>query len=113
MAIAVNRTNRRFLRRQVVAVSGHLSVQRKQKLCEIMSLNLPTLRTKANLSQNELAERIGLSRQTISALEGCKREMQWSTFSTLALFLSKDKEVSKLMSVMGILDEDVRCTLNI
>lgn len=95
------------------SVSEHLNSERKQTLCRLMATNLPTLRTKANLSQDDLAERLGFSRQTISALEGKKRDMQWSTFSAMTLFLSKDEEVRQLMSVMGILDEDVRITLNI
>ena len=78
-----------------------------------MASNLPTLRAKANLSQDDLAERLGFTRQTISALEGKKRDMQWSTFSAITLFFSKGTEVCQLMSVMGILDEDVRGTLNI
>jgi len=86
---------------------------RKHDLCRILAENLPTLRTKMGISQNELADRLGFSRQTISALEGKKRDMQWSTFSTITLFFSKDNEINRLMSVMGILDSDVEATLNI
>ena len=94
-------------------MSEHLSNERKQQLCRIMASNLPTLRAKANLSQDDLAERLGFTRQTISALEGKKRNMQWSTFSAMTLFFSKDAEIYQLMLVMGILDDDVRYTLNI
>ena len=92
---------------------GHISNERKQALCKILASNLPTLRTKAKLSQNELSDRLGFSRQTISAIEGCKRDMQWSTFSAITLFLSKDREVNQLMSVMGVLDDDVKEALNL
>ena len=78
-----------------------------------MASNLSTLRAKANLSQNDLADRLGFTRQTISAIEGKKRDMQWSTFSSLVLFFSKDDEVSQLMTVMGILNNDVKAILNI
>jgi len=101
------------LERQVITISEFLSIDRKHKLCQIMSSNLPTLRAKAALSQDELAERLGFSRQTISALEGKKRDMQWSTFSAITLFFSKDDEVRQLMLVMGILDDDVKEMLNI
>ena len=87
--------------------------ERKQELCNALALNLATLRTKAGISQNELAERLGFSRQTISAIESQKREMQWSTFSAIVLFFSKDQEIYRLMLVMSILDEDVMNTLNI
>ena len=87
--------------------------KRRQELCNLLASNLPTLRAKANVSQNELADRLGFSRQTISAIEGLKREMQWSTFATIVLFFSKDEEIYRLMLVMSILDEDVMTTLNI
>ena len=94
-------------------MSDHLSDVRKHELCKLMASNLSTLRAKANISQDELADRLGFSRQTISALEGKKRDMQWSTFSAITLFFSKDKEIYRLMSAMGILDSDVEKTLNI
>ena len=65
------------------------------------------------MTQDELSERLGFSRQTISAIESEKRDMQWSTFTAITLFLSKNKDVSQLMAVMGILDDDVRDILNI
>jgi len=78
-----------------------------------MASNLSTLRAKAKLSQNELADRLGFSRQTISAVEGEKRDMQWSTFSAIALFFSKQKEINALMVTMGILDKDVEHILSL
>ena len=94
-------------------MTDHISNERKQELCKILASNLPTLRAKANITQNELADRLGFSRQTISAVEGLKREMQWSTFSAIVLFFSKDQEIYRLMLVMSILDEDVMNILNI
>ena len=94
-------------------MTDSLSSERKQELCRLMASNLPTLRAKAALSQDELAERLGFSRQTISAIEGEKRDMQWSTFSAIALFFSKDTEISRLMAVMGILADDVNEMLSI
>ena len=91
----------------------HLNDERKQELCKIMASNLPTLRAKANLSQDELAERLGFARATISAIENKRRDMQWSTFSTITLFFSKDEEINQLMTVMGILDDEVNKVLNI
>jgi DNA-binding XRE family transcriptional regulator len=91
----------------------YISFERKQELCRLLASNLPTLRTKSNISQNELADRLGFTRQTFSAIEGQKRDMQWSTFAAIAMFLSKDYEVNHMMSILGILDDDVRNTLRI
>ena len=90
-----------------------LSNARKQELCRIMSSNLSTIRAKADMTQDELSERLGFARQTISAIENSRRDMQWSTFTAIDLFFSRDNELSRLMSAMGLLDEDVKKILNI
>jgi len=90
-----------------------VSNERKQELCKVLASNLSTLRAKANMSQDELADRLGFSRQTISAVEGKKRDMQWSTFSAIVLFFLKDQETNHLMSALGILNDDVKNILNI
>jgi len=94
-------------------MNDSINNERKHELCRLLAENLPTLRTKANISQNELANRLGFSRQTISAIEGMKRDMQWSTFSAIVLFFSKDQEIYRLMLVLSIMDEEVMTTLNI
>ena len=86
---------------------------RKRELCKILAKNLSVLREKAGITQNELADRLGFSRQTISAIESQKREMQWSTFSTLAMFFAKDKEMKQIMKVIGIINDEVEKILNL
>jgi len=77
-----------------------------------MASNLATLRTKANMKQEELAERLGLSRQTISAIENERRNMEWTTFSVLAMFFANDDEIRQIMIALGILNDDVQRTLS-
>ena len=84
----------------------------KRRLCRTMAVNLPALRAKLGLSQDDLADRLGFSRQTISAIENGKREMQWSTFSAMALFFARDKELEDLMVVMGILTTSLEDFMN-
>ena len=88
-------------------MSNCISTENKKELCKIMASNLSTLREKAKMTQDELADRVGLSRQTISAIENDKFDMQWSTFSILAMFFMKNKEIKQIMIVMGILNKDV------
>ena len=78
-----------------------------------MASNLSTLREKARLKQDELADRLGLSRQTISAIENEKREMQWSTFSILIMFFANDSEIRRIMVAVGIMNERVAKIFNI
>ena len=85
----------------------------KQELCKKMASNLSTLREKAKITQDELAERLGLSRQNISAIENGKHGMTWSTFSILVLYFVKNDEIKTLMIAMGIVNDDVEGILNI
>ena len=80
-----------FMKVGVIMVEP-MSTEKRKLLCKNMATNLPTLIAKADLSQDDLADRLGFSRQTISAIENGKREMQWSTFTAIVLFFSKDKE---------------------
>ena len=94
-------------------MSEYISNECRQVLCKLMASNLSTLRAKANMTQDELADRLGLSRQTISAIENEKREMLWSTFSVLIMFFTKSKEIKQLMIVMGITNDAVEKTFDI
>ena len=87
--------------------------ERKRELCKLLASNLATLRTKANLKQHELADKLGLSRQTISVIENGKRIMEWSTFTAIALLFLRNREIKELMVVMGIIDSSVDELLNI
>jgi len=88
-------------------MSDSLGNEHRQELCRLLATNLPTLRTKANLSQDELADKLGFSRQTISAIENKKRDMQWSTFIAIVLFFLRDYEIKELMVVMGIVNDNL------
>lgn len=66
---------------------GILSLDRK-KYTQAMAENLPALRARLGLSQTQLADCIGVTRQTISSIENQSRELSWTNFlSLLFLFL--------------------------
>lgn len=79
----------------------------KEKLIENMTQNLPTLRAKATLSQARLAEMIGVSRQTLVAVENKKRKMSWSIFMSCFLVFHKNPETNLLMKVYEIYSEEL------
>ena len=60
--------------------------QYKENCIEIMVENLVALRAKAGITQEELANLIGISRQTYYAIETNKRQMSWSTYLALLMF---------------------------
>ena len=78
---------------------------REQALIDTLTKELPLLRAKLNISQDELAKKTGLSRQTLSAIETQKSRMSWTTFLALALFFSINEETNTmLLSYKGFID---------
>ena len=96
-----------------MTISSNISIEEKRELCKLMASNLSVLREKAKIKQDELADRLGISRQTISAIENDKREMQWSTFSVLLMFFANDDETRRIMVAMEIINEAVEKVFNV
>ncbi len=78
----------------------------KDKLIRNMTDNLPMLRTRLGLTQEELANKIGVSRSTILAIENNQREMTWNTFLSLMLLFTKNETTNKLLMVLDIYTEE-------
>ncbi len=83
-----------------------MDVVQKEKLIQNMTDNLPTLRKKLNLSQEELSELIGVSRSTIAVIEGRKKVMSWNMFLSLLMVFTKNKETDKLLNVLEIYTDE-------
>jgi DNA-binding XRE family transcriptional regulator len=67
-----------------------------------MAENLSLLRCKLKLTQAELANIIGVSRQTIATAETGAREMSWSTFISLLFVFKHNEPTNILLPVLGI-----------
>jgi len=81
--------------------SGILSLDRK-KHAAAMAENLPTLRAKLGLSQSDLAELIGVTRQTISAAENKSRDLSWTNFLSLLFLFSQNSATKDLLIVLDV-----------
>lgn len=57
-----------------------MNEQTREKLIANMTDNLPVLRKKLDLTQEEFAMIIGVDRSTVAAIETHKRAMSWSLF---------------------------------
>jgi DNA-binding XRE family transcriptional regulator len=90
-----------------------ISKEIKNNLCINLGTNLSTIRAKTDISQDGLASKLGITRQTITAIENKRRVMQWNTFVTLVLFFVRNDEVKSIMELMGIYTADVIKSLEI
>lgn len=77
----------------------------KSRLIEMLRIDLPVLRARVGLSQEAIADKIGISRQTYNNIETGKREMAWTTFLALvAFFQSNEQTLPMLKQIDGLLD---------
>jgi len=74
----------------------------KETLIKNLADNLPTLRAKLGISQTELCEKIGVTRQTLAAIENGRRDMSWMMFVALTLLFMQNQETKVLLSVLGV-----------
>lgn len=81
-------------------------------LVERMADNLPVLRKKLKLSQEELAKIVGSSRYTVMLYETKKRKMPWNIFLSLVLLFEKNEETAVLLRALDIYTSELDLFLN-
>ena len=74
----------------------------KHTLMKTMAESLSILRSKLNLSQEDLAQILGVTRQTISSFESGQREMTWSVFLALVLIFFRNEPTKRLLVALNI-----------
>lgn len=81
-----------------------INISKEEKNIMISRLvdELPVLRTKMGVSQDELANMIGISRQTYSSLETRKRKMTWSIFLSLLLIFDYNEQTHDVIHKEGL-----------
>lgn len=79
----------------------------RQEYMNKMADNMPTLRTKLSMTQDDLAKLIGVSRSTVIMFEKKQRPMTWNTFLSLILVFSKNNETYILLKALGIYTEEL------
>ena len=67
--------------------------------------NLSMLRAKAGVTQGDVADRIGIARQTYSAIECGRNKMSWNTFMSLIFFFKENKKTKDVIKLLGIYDD--------
>lgn len=79
-----------------------MNEKQKEILMDKMAKNLPALRAKTGLTQAKLADMIGVSRQTLVAVENKKRKMTWSAFLSCFLVFHKNPDTAIMLKVFDI-----------
>lgn len=84
-----------------------MSEETKDLLVERMTENLVVLRAKLGITQAELADIAGMSRQTILAIEKKQRTMTWNTFLSLLFIFSVNKDTKALLDLFEIITDEL------
>lgn len=75
----------------------------REKLKDKLVENLPVLRAKLDISQGELAELLGVTRQTITGIETKKVKPTWPMVLSILLIFESNPITSILLGPLGIL----------
>lgn len=89
-----------------------LTDEEKGSFIATLTPNLTVLRTKAEISQEELSNLIGVSRQTYSAIERKARRMAWSTYLSLVLFYDHNQKTHKMIRQLSIFPQELIIRFN-
>ena len=85
----------------------------KLRAIENLTKNLVVLRMMLHLSQSDLAELIGVGRQTLLAIENRKRRMTWSVFLSLVFVFYQNKETKRLLEIFDIYNDEIKTIYNL
>lgn len=74
----------------------------KEYYQKLMAEHLPELRKTLGISQSDLADYIGSTRQSISSIENKNRPMMWDTFMSLLLLFISNNDTKKQLDELEI-----------
>ena len=79
----------------------------RRKITESFTQELPVLRKMCRWSQTDLANKIGITRATISSIEVGKHPMTWTVFLACLTVFERNETVAQYIRHRGIVTEDV------
>ena len=79
----------------------------RKRLIARLTYDLPVLRARLGISQEELATKIGVSRQTYNTIENGKKEMTWTTFMALVAVFQNNLETYKMLKTIEGIEEEL------
>lgn len=84
-----------------------LSDDEKDTIMNNLSENLPILRKKSGMTQDDLAKQLGVTRQTIVNIELKKTKLNWAMTISIIMFFMLNSSTIALLAPLGILTKSV------
>ena len=85
----------------------------KKELIKKLTHELPVLRARLGASQADIAEKIGVSRQTYNSIETKKREMNWTTFVAIVAIFQNNQETRRMLSTIDGFEKEIRNVMSV
>lgn len=92
--------------------SNLLSAAEKEYYISALTDELLILRTKTGLTQEQLSNLIGVSRQTYSAIEVGHKKMQWSIFVTLIFVFDSIEKTHGFIRTLNLFPDSLISKIN-
>jgi len=84
----------------------------KEKYIDALTEELPILRVKVGVPQDELARLIGISRQTYGSIERRERRMSWNTYLSLVFFFDYNQATHKMLRTLSAFPSELIDRMN-
>lgn len=84
-----------------------VSNEDKEEVMNNLTENLPTLRKKSGMTQEDLAKQLGVTRQTIVNIESKKTKLNWAMTISIMMFFMLNKSTMSLLKPLGILTNSI------
>ena len=85
----------------------------KKELMKTLTNELRVLRAKAGVTQQELADRLGVSRQTYGLIENKTQDMSWSQFLALTFLFKNNEDTAKILEWTGVYTPELEEYMNL
>lgn len=90
----------------------YINEEYRETSIAILQQNLASLRVKVNINQEEIANVIGVSRQTYYSIETGKREMSWTIFLALVFFFDMCETTHEMLRELSVFPIDMKLRFN-
>ena len=87
--------------------------EKREEVVRILTEELPLLKAKLGISQENLCDIVGISRQTYSSIETKKKKMSWGVFMSLLMLFTNNDKTAPIIRITGAFPDDLKESLNI
>lgn len=87
-------------------------IETRVELYEQLRKELPVLRARLGVTQENLAMMVGCSRQTMNSIENGKKEMTWQLFMAIIAVFNREESTRKMLNDLPDFDEKLNIVLS-